>query len=106
MKTFLVAVIYPKSHDVIDFLKSKNIEVTKENYKDHFENKDLKAEIIKELDKFGRSNGLKGFELPKKIHLTQERFSVENQIITPTMKIRRHIAKKTFEKEIKQLYES
>ena len=106
LKTFLVAVIYPKSHDVIDFLKSKNIEVTKENYKDHFENKDLKAEIIKELDKFGRSNGLKGFELPKKIHLTQERFSVENQIITPTMKIRRHIAKKTFEKEIKQLYES
>ena len=53
---------------------------SKENNKDNFENKDLKAEIIKELDKFGRSNGLKGFELPKKIHLTQERFSVENQI--------------------------
>ena len=105
LKSFLIAVIYPKSHDVIGFLSSKNENVTKENYKNYFESKDLKDDIIKELDKYGRSNGLKGFELPKKVHLCTEPFSVENQIITPTMKIRRHIAKKYFEKEIKQLYE-
>jgi long-chain acyl-CoA synthetase len=105
LKSFLISVIYPKSQDVIDFLKSKNENVTKENYKDYFDSKDLKDDIIKELDKYGRKMGLKGFELPKKIHLCKEHFTVENQIITPTMKIRRHIAKKYFEKEIKQLYE-
>ena len=104
LQSYLIAVIYPKSLDVVEFLKNKNENVTKENYKSYFDSQDLKADIVKELDKYGRSNGLKGFELPKKIHLTKERFSIENQIITPTMKIRRHIAKKHFEKEIKQLY--
>ena len=104
LQSYLIAVIYPKSHDVIDFLKKKNDTVNKENYKDYFEDQELKTDIIKELDKYGRKNGLKGFELPKKIHLCKEPFSIENQIVTPTMKIRRHIAKKYFEQEIKKLY--
>ena len=104
LQSYLIAIIYPKSHDVIEFLKSKNIDANKENYTDYFEDEDLKTNIIKELDTFGRKSDLKGFELPKKIHLFKEPFSVENQIITPTMKIRRHFAKNYFEKEIKKLY--
>ena len=104
LQNYLIAIIYPKSHDVIEFLKKKDENVSKENYKNYFDDQDLKTEIIKELDKFGRKNDLKGFELPKKIHLCKEPFSVENQIITPTMKIRRHMAKKYFEAEIKKLY--
>ena len=104
LQSYLIAVIYPKSHDVIEFMKKKNNDVNKDNYKDYFEDPDLKADIIKELDKYGRKNDLKGFELPKKIHLCKEPFSTENQIVTPTMKIRRHIAKKFFEAEIKKLY--
>ena len=104
LQSYLVAIIYPKSHDVIEFLKNKNQNVSKENYKDYFEDKDLKTEIVKELDKSGRKAGLKGFELPKKIHLCKSPFTVENQIVTPTMKIRRHIAKKFFYEEIKKMY--
>ena len=104
LQNYLIAVIYPKSYDVIEFLKNKDPNVSKENYKNYFDDQELKTDIIKELDKYGRKNGLKGFELPKKIHLCKEPFSVENQIITPTMKIRRHIAKKYFEQEIKKLY--
>ena len=63
-----------------------------------------KKEIIKDIDTYGRKNDLKGFELPKKIHLCKKPFSIENQIITPTMKIRRHYAKKFFIKEINKLY--
>ena len=104
LQNYLIAVIYPKSYDVIEFLKNKDPNVSKENYKNYFDDQDLKTEIVKELDKFGRKSDLKGFELPKKIHLCKEPFTIENQIITPTMKIRRHIAKKYFEKEIKKLY--
>ena len=57
------------------------------------------------MDSHGRKFGLKGFELPKKIYLFKDKFSVENQIITPTMKIKRHIAKKIFEKQINEMYE-
>ena len=48
---------------------------------------------------------LMGFELPKKIYLVKQPFSIDNQIMTPTMKLRRHFAKKFFEKQINELYE-
>ena len=55
------------------------------------------------MDKFGREKNLMGFEIPKKIYLAKEPFSIENQLMTPTMKLRRQIAKKYFEKEILKL---
>ena len=91
--------------DVIDFMKKKINDINKENYKNYLDDEELKKEIIKELDSYGRKNDLKGFELPKKIFLVREPFSVDNQIITPTLKIRRHNAKKFFREEIKKLYE-
>ena len=105
LKSYLICIVYPKKDDVIEFLKSKGIQnIDKNNFKNYFDDKDLKDEIIKVMDKFGREKNLVGFELPKKIFLTKEPFSIENQIMTPTMKLRRHIAKKIFEKQINELY--
>ena len=106
LKNYLVCIVHPKENDIINYLKNKGInDVDINNCKDYFDNKDLKDEIIKEMDSHGRKFGLKGFELPKKIYLFKDKFSVENQIITPTMKIKRHIAKKIFEKQINEMYE-
>jgi long-chain acyl-CoA synthetase len=106
LKNYLICIVHPKFNDIIEFLKSKGInDVDNNNCINYFEDQDLKDAIIKEMDTFGRQNGLKGFELPKKIYLFKDKFSVENQIITPTMKIRRHIAKKIFEEQINKLYE-
>ena len=104
LQNYLIAFIYPSKGELIRLLQNKYKEVNEENYKKHLEDEDIKKEIIKDIDSYGRKNDLKGFELPKKIHLCKEPFSVENQIITPTMKIRRHIAKKFFAKEINKLY--
>ena len=105
LKNYLVCVVHPKINDIINYFKNKGINVDINNCKDYFEDKDLKNDIIKEMENHGRKNGLYGFELPKKIYLFKERFSVENQIITPTMKIKRHIAKKIFEEQINKMYE-
>ena len=105
-KNYLVCIIHPNYNDIIKYFTNKGInDIDKTNWKDHFQDNDLKEEIIKEIDDFGRKNGLKGFEIPKKIHLFKDEFSVENQVMTPTMKIRRHNAKKFFEKEINDMYE-
>ena len=107
LKNYLVCIVHPNSDDIINYLKSKGIDdVSYDNYKNYFDDEDLKKEIIKEMDSFGRKNGLKGFEIPKQIYLFKDKFSVENQIITPTMKIKRHVAKKFFEKEINNMYEN
>ena len=105
LKSYLVCIVYPKFGDVIEFLKNKGIEgVNKDNCKNYFENEELKNDIINIMDKFGREKNLMGFELPKKVYLVKEPFSIENEIMTPTMKLRRHFAKKFFEKEIDKLY--
>ena len=105
LKSYLVCIVYPKFGDVIEFLKNKGIEgVNKDNCKNYFENEELKNDIINIMDKFGREKNLMGFELPKKVYLVNEPFSIENEIMTPTMKLRRHFAKKFFEKEIDKLY--
>ena len=105
VQSYLIAIIYPKKFDVIDFMKKKVNDINKDNYQNYLDDEELKKEILKELDVYGRKNDLKGFELPKKIQLVKEPFSVESQIVTPTLKIRRHNAKKYFMEEIKKLYE-
>ena len=47
LQNYLIAVIYPKSRDVIEFLKKKDENVSKENYKNYFDDQDLKTEIVK-----------------------------------------------------------
>jgi long-chain acyl-CoA synthetase len=103
-QSYLVGILNPKPKDVIDFLQKKGINATKDNYKDYFEDPDLIKDILTEIDRFSRSNDIKGFEIVKKVYLTKEEFSIENELLTTTLKIRRHIAKKHFEKQIKEMY--
>ena len=105
LQSYLVAILVPKSNDVIEFLKKKGIEnVTKENYKDYYEDQDLIKDILKEINDYSRQNDMKGFEIVKNVYLCKEPFSIENNLLTTTMKLRRHIAKKHFLKELEKLY--
>ncbi len=104
LQNYLIAFVYPNKREIINLLKTMNKDVDENNYKTYLDEDNIKKEVIKDIDIYGRKNDLKGFELPKKIHLCKEPFSIESQIITPTLKIRRHQAKKFFAKEINKLY--
>lgn len=60
--------------------------------------------LLKELIAFGRAQGLKSFEIPRALKITAEPFSVENNLLTPTMKIKRQEAKDIFKDVLDQLY--
>ena len=75
-KNYLISIIVPNRASVVEFLKTKNIECNKDNCQEHFENKDLKNEIIKDLDAIGKKADFKGFEKIKKIYLSPEAFTV------------------------------
>jgi long-chain acyl-CoA synthetase len=64
----------------------------------------ITKQILDKVQSFSRSNGLLGFEIPKAILLIPTPFSIENDLLTPTMKLKRHDAKQRFTKEIAQLY--
>ena len=66
----------------------------------------MKKEILANLEAIGRKADFKGFEIIKKVYLSPTPFTVENDLATPTLKLRRHIAKKYFEDKIKELYQN
>jgi long-chain acyl-CoA synthetase len=59
----------------------------------------LSAEIKKHLQK---SYG--GYEIPQQFIFTSEDFTLENGLLTQTMKLKRNVALKTYLKEIEKLY--
>ncbi|KAG0310196.1 hypothetical protein BGZ99_000597 [Dissophora globulifera] len=60
--------------------------------------------LLKELTIFGRESDLKGFEILKNIYVTPEQFSIENDLLTPTFKLKRHTAKDKYNVEIERMY--
>jgi hypothetical protein len=49
---------------------------------------------------------LKGFELAKDIYLEPTMFSADNDLLTPTFKLKRNVAKERFQAQIDRMYAS
>ena len=58
-----------------------------------------------EIAKFAKSNGLNSLETPKAVHLSAEAFSIENDLLTPTMKSKRPKLQKYFGEQMRKLYQ-
>ncbi|XP_037493822.1 long chain acyl-CoA synthetase 6, peroxisomal isoform X2 [Jatropha curcas] len=63
-----------------------------------------RAAVLAVMDAVGREAQLRGFEFAKAVTLVPEPFTIENDLLTPTFKIRRPQAKAYFEKAISQMY--
>lgn len=63
-----------------------------------------KAAILKDMDTVGKEAQLRGFEFAKAITLVLEPFTLENNLLTPTYKIKRPQARTYFAKEIADMY--
>ena len=61
-------------------------------------------QLMKDLDHMAERKKLQGFEKIKGIILGTEPFTVENDLLTPTLKLKRAEAAKVFRKEIDELY--
>ncbi|CAB3398911.1 unnamed protein product [Caenorhabditis bovis] len=65
---------------------------------------EIREIFLKELNEFGRTCGLQTIELVKNIRLTLQEFTEENGLVTSTLKNRRKILQKHFEREIAEMY--
>ncbi|KAK4355619.1 hypothetical protein RND71_024590 [Anisodus tanguticus] len=63
-----------------------------------------KAAVLKDMDIVGKEAQLRGFEFAKANTLVLEPFTMENDLLTPTYKIKRPQARAYFAKEIADMY--
>jgi long-chain acyl-CoA synthetase len=60
--------------------------------------------IFDDLQSVGRKDGLNSLEIPKAIKVSSTLFSIENELLTPTFKIKRPFAKTFFMQDIIEMY--
>ncbi|KAI9245226.1 hypothetical protein BDA99DRAFT_447971 [Phascolomyces articulosus] len=97
----LVGVIVPDQEMYGPWLASNFPNVSKD---ESYTSPEVKKALIKLLTAFGKENDLKGFELLRDIHLTGDEFTVENDLLTPTFKLKREIARNVYSTEIDAMY--
>lgn len=69
-----------------------------------YANKDFKKLIMDEIAQVATANKLSGLEKPKDIFLTSDAFSIENNMLTPTFKLKRNIGREYFKVPIDAMY--
>jgi len=65
-----------------------------------------KKAIIDDINRVGKDSDVRGFEKIYGIYLSAEPFSIENDLLTPTFKLKRPQAKTKYIENINALYEN
>jgi len=98
---FVVAIIVPREDTMAEWAKKNGLDA---NYDLIRKNDKFKLDILKDLARIAIESNKNGFEMVKNAYLTKEPFSIENDTMTPTQKIKRYNAEKKYKKEIDEMY--
>lgn len=64
----------------------------------------FKRLILDEIQRISTEQKLNSLEKPKDVFITLQMFSAENDLLTPTFKLKRNVAKHHFKPQIDQMY--
>ena len=101
MQYYTIAIVVPLEEEILEYAKSRGIEGT---YEQLCKNKEVIEEVHSDITRHGKEAKLFSFELAKKIHLEPRKF-MDNDFITPSLKLKRHLMTKHYDKVIKRMYE-
>ena len=68
-------------------------------------NKKVRRQVCKDMDDVIKKTGFSGFERVRNVHLCLDPFTINNELLTPTLKLKRAQAAKSYKREIEMLYE-
>ncbi|KAH9101957.1 hypothetical protein LEN26_015612 [Aphanomyces euteiches] len=101
MHSVLVAIVIPEEQTFVALAKTLGIDGS---FAALCQNEQMIDAVHKNIVSVSKAAGLHSFETVKAIKLHTELFSVENDLLTPTFKLKRNEAKKVFLKDIDALY--
>ncbi|XP_020744653.1 long-chain-fatty-acid--CoA ligase 1 isoform X1 [Odocoileus virginianus] len=101
LQAFLIAIVVPDVETLGAWAKKRGIVGS---FEELCRNKDVKKAILEDLVRLGKESGLKPFEQVKGICLHPELFSIDNGLLTPTMKAKRPELRNYFRSQIDELY--
>jgi long-chain acyl-CoA synthetase len=101
-KNSLVAVVVPKWDYIKGWASQNGMKGTSNS--EFVETVALQKAIVEDFANVGKESGLKPYELVKALKISTEPFGTENDLATPTFKLKRLQLLQHFKKEIEELY--
>uniref|UniRef100_A0AC11BRE2 Acyl-CoA synthetase long chain family member 1 n=1 Tax=Ovis aries TaxID=9940 RepID=A0AC11BRE2_SHEEP len=101
LQAFLIAIVVPDVETLGAWAQKRGIVGS---FEELCRNKDVKKGILEDMVRLGKESGLKPFEQVKGIYLHPELFSIDNGLLTPTMKAKRPELRNYFRSQIDELY--
>ncbi|VDK20140.1 unnamed protein product [Anisakis simplex] len=103
LKTCLIAIVVPEQK-MLEKAAADHLGMQNPSLKELCSNEALKKLILEDLIDIGKKGGLQSFEQVKDIYVSQEQFTIENDMLTPTLKGKRPNIKKHFAAQIDAMY--
>ncbi|XP_076008078.1 long-chain-fatty-acid--CoA ligase 5 [Genypterus blacodes] len=101
LQSCLLAIVVPDPDELPKLAKTLGCQGSIEEL---CKNTEIKKAILSDMTKLGKEAGLKSFEQVKDVHLHPEQFTIENGLLTPTLKAKRAELKVLFQPQIEKLY--
>lgn len=101
IKSYIVGIVVPNKEAFLSWSNDNGFNT--DNYNDLCKMPQVKKKFLEELTRFCKTL-LKGFEMPKSIYLEPEPFSVANDLMTSTFKLKRQSAISKYSSIIDRLY--
>ncbi|XP_033005580.1 long-chain-fatty-acid--CoA ligase 5 [Lacerta agilis] len=101
LQSFLVSVVVPDPETLPDFAAKLGV---KGSFEELCKNTTVKKAILTDIIRLGKEAGLKSFEQVKDLYLHPEMLTVENGLLTPTLKAKRAEVSKFFRSQIDAIY--
>ena len=105
LQSYLVAIVVPDFEEI------------KKHYQAHEESKigtlsneeicqssEVSTLILDNMNQLATQAKFNGLERVKQVYLTPEEFTVENNLLTPSMKLKRQVSEKLFRQQINAMY--
>ncbi|TMW67702.1 hypothetical protein Poli38472_011322 [Pythium oligandrum] len=105
LKNELVAIVVPDPDVTAAWVASKGRSEADSTVARLVENAHFQKEVLTDMDRIAKEAQLRGFEYVKKIYLHADAFSMEEDLITPTFKLKRPQLKTRFQQQIDAMYE-
>lgn len=104
LKSSLVGIVVPSEENIAAWCREHGINVEGKSFEDICRLEEVSKALLDEMNTKGKQHGLKSFELARKIYVSSEPFTVENELLTPTLKSRRARIEKRYKENIDEMY--
>ena len=103
LQSWLVAIVVPEMSEVKKWATEQGKDTA--DLVPLLNSAEFHKAILESFLELAKANKFSGLEKIKKVFITSDPFTIDNEILTPTMKIKRNIAKDVYQAQIDKMYE-